>query len=214
MNDEINLSSLQSRINEIKKEGEESTDFTLRYIECLMYRHALKECIPDEVELDFVPEQIMDHLKGGTIPTKEELIILSPDEQNQLIFELIWICGMGALASYGADEDEVTIEDDDTGEERSVTTFDIILQMRNESMAHYSATYIIAALSLLMAQIPSRLLVKSLTKNYEDSEEQIQSNMNIFIELASAVLDRYREDMAYYEDVTPDELAQASTTSD
>lgn len=212
MNDEINLSSLQSRINEIKKEGEESTDFTLRYIECLMYRHALKECIPDEVELDFVPEQIMDHLKGGTIPTKEELIILSPDEQNQLIFELIWFCGMGALVAYGADEDNIFVEEEEG--EKSVTTFDVILNMRNESMGHHSATYIIAALSLLMAQIPSRLLVESLTKNYDDSDEQIQYNMNIFIELASAVLDRYREDMAYYEDVTPDELAQASASGD
>jgi hypothetical protein len=56
MTDEINfsdLSSLQSRINDIKKEGEEIVDFTLRYIECLMYRHSLPECIPTEAELDF-----------------------------------------------------------------------------------------------------------------------------------------------------------------
>lgn len=210
MNDEINLSSLQSRINEIKKEGEESTDFTLRYIECLMYRHALKECIPEDTEFDFVSDQIIDDIKNGKIPTKEELIIMSPDEQNQLIFELIWICGMGALAAYGADEDNLLIDGED-GEQLSVTTFDVILNMRNQSMGHYSATYIIAALSLLMSQIPSKLIVESLTKNYDDSEEQIQYNMNIFIELASAVLDRYREDMAYYVDVTPEPLAHSPT---
>ena len=210
MNDEINfsdLSSLQSRINEIKKEGEECTDFTLRYIECLMYRHSLPECIPSDVELDFVSDNILDQIKNGTVPTKEELIIMSPDEQNQLIFELIWFCGMGALVAYGADEDKLMVEGEEDNEENDVSSFDVILAMRNESMAHYSATYIIAALSLLMAQIPSQALVLAITNNYEDSEENIQSNMNIFIELASAILDRHHEDMAYCaRDMPVDEL--------
>jgi hypothetical protein len=34
----IDLKSLQSRINDIKKEGQESADFTIEYIECLMER--------------------------------------------------------------------------------------------------------------------------------------------------------------------------------
>lgn len=214
MSDEFNLSSLQSRINEIKEEGEESTGFTLRFIECLMYRHSLKECLLEDTEFDFVSDHIMEKLKSGIIPTEEELIILSPDEQNQLLFELIWFCGMGALASYGADEDNILYGEDEERngdeEESNVTTFDVILDMRNQSIGHYSATYIIAALSLLMSQIPSRLLVESITNNYNDSEDQIQSNMNIFIELSSAILDRYREDMAYYDrDVPPEELSQA-----
>lgn len=211
MTDEINfsdLSSLQSRINDIKKEGEEIVDFTLRYIECLMYRHSLPECIPAEAELDFCSDVIFDQLKNGIIPTKEELIIMSAEEQNQLVFELIWFCGMGALVAYGADEDSLMLEESEEDEISEISTFEMILSMRNQSMAHYSATYIIAALALLMCQIPSHTLIASLTNNYEDSESQIQANMNIFMEFASAILDRYQEDQAYFSrDVSLEELA-------
>lgn len=187
----IDLKSLQSRINEIKKEGEEITDFTYDFLECLMERHDLDECLPEDIELEDVPYHIIDILRKGKIPTKEELILISPDIQNFMCFELIWICGMGAIASYGADEDG-------NEEEGIPSTFDAILAMRDVSAAHNIASYIIAVLALLMSQIPSEDMIESITNNFDDSEAQIQTNMDNFVEFASAIITRYREDKAYY----------------
>ncbi len=187
----IDLKSLQSRINEIKQEGEEITDFTYDFLECLMERHDLNECLPEDIELEDVPDQIIDTLRKGKIPTKEELILISPDIQNFMCFELIWICGMGAIASYGADEDG-------NEEEGIPSTFDTILAMRDVSAAHNVASYIIAVLALLMSQIPSEEMIESITNNFDDSEAQVQANMDNFVEFASAIITRYREDKAYY----------------
>jgi hypothetical protein len=187
----IDLKSLQSRINEIKKEGEEITDFTYDFLECLMERHDLNECLPEDIELEDIPDHIIDTLRKGKIPTKEELILISPDIQNFMCFELIWICGMGAIASYGADEDG-------NEEEGIPSTFDTILAMRDVSSAHNIASYIIAVLALLMSQVPSEEMIESITNNFEDSDTQIQTNMDNFVEFASAIITRYREDKAYY----------------
>jgi hypothetical protein len=187
----IDLKSLQSRINEIKKEGEEITDFTYDFLECLMERHDLNECLPEDIELEDIPDHIIDTLRKGKIPTKEELILISPDVQNFMCFELIWICGMGAIASYGADEDG-------NEEEGIPSTFDTILAMRDVSAAHNVASYIIAVLALLMSQIPSEEMIESITNNFDDSEAQVQANMDNFVEFASAIITRYREDKAYY----------------
>jgi hypothetical protein len=187
----IDLKSLQSRINEIKKEGEEITDFTYDFLECLMERHDLSECLPEDIELEDVPDHIIDTLRKGNIPTKEELILISPDVQNFMCFELIWICGMGAIASYGADEDG-------NEEEGIPSTFDAILAMRDVSPAHNVASYIIAVLALLMSQLPSEEMIESITNNFDCSEEQIQTNMDNFVEFSSAIITRYREDKAYY----------------
>lgn len=187
----LDLKSLQSRINEIKKEGEEITDFTHGFLECLMNRHDLSECIPPEFELEGIPEQIFESLRNKTIPSKEELILISPDDQNFMCFELIWVCGMGAIASYGAD--------DDGDESQGIpSTFDTIIAMRDVSPAHSIGSYIIAVLSLLMCQLPSEEMIERITNNFDNSEEQLQDNMDNFVEFASAIITRYREDMLYY----------------
>lgn len=187
----IDLKSLQSRINDIKKEGEEITDFTYDFLCCLMSRHDLADCIPPDFELEDIPDQTIESLQNGTVPTKEELILISPDAQNFMCFELIWVCGMGAIAAYGADEDG----DDEEG---IPSTFDTILTMRDVSPAHNIACYLIAVLSLLMCQLPSEDMIERITNNFDCSEEQLQSNMDNFVEFASAVITRYREDMMYY----------------
>lgn len=187
----IDLKSLQSRINEIKKEGEEITDFTYDFLECLMERHDLNECIPEEFELEDVPDHIIDTLRKGKIPTKEELIMVAPETQNFMCFELIWICGMGAIASYGADEDGEP-------DEGIPSTFETIIAMREVSPAHNIASYIIAVLSLLMAQLPSEEMIEHITNNFDDSEDQLQKNMDNFVEFAASVITRYREDKMYY----------------
>lgn len=193
----IDLKSLQSRINDIKKEGEEITDFTYDFLWCLMLRHDLAECLSPDFELEDVPDQIIETLRNGVVPEKEELIMISPDAQNFMCFELIWVCGMGAIASYGADEDG-------DEEEGIPSTFDVILTMRDVSPAHNIASYLIAVLSLLMCQLPSEDMIERITNNFDCSEEQLQSNMDNFVEFASAVITRFREDMMYYG--TPKEL--------
>ena len=187
----LDLKSLQSRINDIKKEGEEITDFTYDFLGCLMHRHDLNECIPPDFELDDIPDHIFDSLRNGIVPTKEQLIMISPDDQNSMCFELIWICGMGAISSYGADEDG-------NEEEGIPSTFDAILTMRDVSQAHNIASYLIAALSLLMSQLPSEEMIENITNNFDESQEQLQNNMDNFVEFASAIITRYREDMMYY----------------
>lgn len=193
----IDLKSLQSRINDIKKEGEEITDFTYDFLSCLMLRHDLAECLPPDFELEDVPDQTIESLRNGIVPSREELILISPDAQNFMCFELIWVCGMGAIAAYGADEDG-------DEEEGIPSTFDVILSMRDVSPAHYMGSYLIAVLSLLMCQIPSEDMIERITNDFDCSEEQLQANMDNFVEFASAVITRYREDMMYYG--TPKEL--------
>jgi hypothetical protein len=200
MNTESNsfdLKSLQSRINEIKKESEEITDFTYDFLQCLVHRHDLADCIPPDFELEDIPDHIFDLLRSQTVPTKEQLIMISPDDQNFMCFESIWLCGMGAIASYGADEDG-------NEEEGIPSTFDTILAMRDVSPAHNIASYLIAALTLLMCQVPSEDMIEKITNNFDESQEQLQNNIDNFVEFASAIITRYREDMMYYG--TPKEL--------
>lgn len=194
---QIDLKSLQSRINEIKKEGEEITDFTYDFLQCLMYRHDLSECIPPDFELEDVPDHIVESLRNGNVPEKEQLLMISPDAQNFMCFELIWVCGMGAIASYGADKDG-------NEEEGIPSTFDVILAMRDVSPAHNIGSYIIAAFALLMCQLPSEDMIARITNNFDDSQEQLQNNMDNFVELAASIVTRYREDLMYYG--TPAEL--------
>jgi SHS2 domain-containing protein len=188
---QIDLKSLQSRINDIKKEGEEITDFTYDFLHCLMFRHDLADCLPPDFELEDVPDHIVESLRNGNVPEKEQLLMISPDAQNFMCFELVWVCGMGALAAYGADEDG-------DEEEGIPSTFDVILAMRDVSPAHDMASYIIAALTLLMCQVPSEDMIARLTHDFNDDHEQLQQNMDNFVELASAIITRYREDMMYY----------------
>jgi hypothetical protein len=194
MTTDFDLKALQSRINEIREEGEEITDFTYDFIECLIKRHCLNDFLWEETELEDVPDSILETIREGKVPSKDELILLSPDTQNFLCFELIWICGMAALACYGAD-------DDGDEEEEEPSTLDVILSMKEESPAHYIASYLIAVMTLLMGQIPSQDLIICMTNDFDESEEQLQKNMTSFVELSSAVLTRYHEDLGYFEHV-------------
>jgi hypothetical protein len=187
----IDLKSLQSRINDIKKEGQESADFTIEYIECLMKRHDLKDSVPDDYELDDVPDTIIDTLRRGEIPSKDQIILMDSDTQNFLLFELIWLCGMTAISFYTSDEE---LEEGEPG------TFDVIFSMMQISSGHWTACYLICVLTLIMAKVPSEDMISSMTDDFLDTSEQCQKNMDYFIELASSVLTRYNEDKIYLND--------------
>ena len=171
--DSINLQYLQSRINDIRKEGQESADFTIEYIECLMRRHDLMESIPEDFELDDVSDSILDTLRKGEIPTKDQIILMDAQVQNYFIFELIWLCGMTAIAYYTSNEN------DESGEETN--TFDIILSMLQVSPGHATACYLISVFTLLMSQLPSETMISNITNNFSDDVEQCQKNIWIIL---------------------------------
>jgi hypothetical protein len=191
--DPFNLKFLQSRINDIKEEGQESADFTIEYIECLMNRHDLMESIPDDFELDDVPDSILDTLRKGEIPTKDQIILMDTQVQNYFIFELIWLCGMTAVAYYTSDEERE--------EENDPSTFDVILGMLQVSPGHATGCYLICVFTLLMGQIPSETMISNITNNFSDDFDQCQKNMDYFVELSSSVLTRYKEDRLYMGEV-------------
>ena len=189
MDEKFDLSSLQSRINDIKKDGQESADFTIEYLECLMERHDLGKSIPDEYELEGVPEAVFESLRKGEIPNKEEILLMDSDTQNFFLFEMVWVCGMTAVAYYTSDEEK---------EDGVPSTFEAILELVNISPGHWSACYLIAVLTLLMAKVPTEDMISLMTNNFSDDPEQIQINLDYFIEFASGLLCRHAEDFAYH----------------
>jgi hypothetical protein len=189
MEEKLDLNSLQSRIDEIKEDGEESADFTMEYIQCLFDRHDLKESIPDDYEVSDVPDVIFDAIRKGEVPTREQILLMDADTQNSLLFELVWACGMLAVSYYTQDEEL---------EEGEQSTLDVILSMAGGGGGHWTARYLIAVMTLMIARVPSQALIETMTNNFDDSEEQVQKNINNFIELASALLLRYKEDKIYY----------------
>lgn len=181
----FDLSGLQDRINEIKSE----TLFTRDFLDCLLKRHDLKYSIPDEFEIDDVPISILKTLKEGNIPSEEEILTMSSEIQNLLMFELIWVCGMNAIAFYTK---EVTNSDDQDG------ILEQILAMISVSPAHYIGCYIIAAYTLLMCRVPSFEMIESITDNFSQDEHRLQRNYDLFVELVAGVYSRYQEDQQYY----------------
>jgi hypothetical protein len=188
--DSINLKFLQSRINDIKQEGQESVDFTIEYLQCLMARHDLMESIPDDFELDDVPDSILDTLRKGEIPTKDEIILMDTEIQNYFLFELIWLCGMTAIAYYTSDES-------DNEQQNNPNTFDVIVSMLEVSPGHATGCYLIAVFTLLMSQLPTEAMISNITNNFSDDFDQCQKNMDYFVELASSILTRHKEDKLY-----------------
>lgn len=189
-NDQFDLKSLQTRINDIKKEGQETAEFTEEYITCLMIRHDLEYSIPDDFELEDVPESIFDKLRSGEIPSKEEIMVMDCETQNSLLFELIWLCGMTAVGYYTKDEEL------DEGEP---STLETILQMAGVSPGHRLAMYLICVLALLMGQLPSERMIETITNDFADDDDQMQRNIDMFVEWGSAVLTRHQEDMIYFD---------------
>lgn len=188
-NENFDIKALHNRIAELKEESERSVDFTYEFIECLIKRHDLAQIIHDEHEFEDVPEEVTNLLKKGEIPSKEMISTMDIDTQDYLIKDLVWICGMGAIAWYS--------ENDKEYEDMNPTPFDEIIEMPNVSVGHHSASYIIAALALLMARIPSSKMIEAITNNFDNSEEQLYNNAFYYSDLCFSILRRYQEDIDY-----------------
>lgn len=190
MSENFDTSGLAERISKIKKEGEETTDFTIECLTCLMERHDLRYSIPDGFEVEDVPQVIFDTLRQGEIPSKEQVLLMDNNVQNSLIIELIWVCGMNAISYYTKEEDE------------NSDYFDAVLSMLDVGPGHFIGCYITAALTLLMCKVPTIELVEVMTNNFDNSEEQLMKNQDVLIELAASIFMRWKEDKVYYQTIT------------
>ena len=52
---DFNISALNERIAEVKKESDECTRFTVDFLECLMKRHDLENMLQPDQEFDNIP---------------------------------------------------------------------------------------------------------------------------------------------------------------
>lgn len=187
----FDLNLLQSRIEQIKEEGKESSEFVHNYIRCLMDRHDLQSCIPADTEIQDIPDSIIQTIVDGEVPTIEALNMISEEDKNWLLIQLVWICGMAAISVYCEDE-----ESEDSDEEES--TFDAILAMMDVSEAHFAGCYLVCALTLLMCKIPPFEMVEAMTDDFSDKPEIILRSKELFYQLCSGIYSRYEEDLMYY----------------
>lgn len=189
MEEKFDLKELQKRITEVKEYDQKLSKFTSKFLECLIKRHDLHNMLFEEQEFEDVPEEVVELLKKGQVPSEEQIALMDEETQDYLCKECVFICGMGAVAFYSQTEDE---DDDEPSE------FDEIMDMSQQSPGHYVATYLIAAFTLLFCRIPSFDLIQSIVKDFDDSEENIQQALEIYSELCLSIYNRYMEDQEYY----------------
>lgn len=188
MEDKFDLKELQKRIAEVKEETEFVTKFSHVFLECLLKRHDLKNIIYEKHQFENVPDEVTQCLKDGKIPTEEQLSVMDAETQDYLIKECVFICGMGAVAFYSE-----TSED-----EEQKTVFDDILEMSNESPAHFVGMHMISVLTLLFCRIPSYDLIETLTNNFDSSQKNLEYCLDIYNEFCLSLYNRFLEDKEYY----------------
>lgn len=197
MEEKFDIKELQKRITEVKEETKMLNTFTREYLECLIERHDLPNFMEDDYEFEDIPEEIISIIKKGELPTEEQISELDEETQDIFIKECVFLCGISAVSWYCDMEEEIEEEEED--DEEDVSIFEIIMEMSNESIGHYTATYIIAALTLLFGKIPSFGLIECMTNNFSSDDEQIDKNMMMFNELCFSIICRYKEDKSYYD---------------
>jgi hypothetical protein len=190
MEEKFDIKALQSRIAEVKKETEETTEFSLQFFECLIKRHDLSNILHENHEFDDTPDEVAKALKKGEVPKREDLSKMTTEAQDYLLKGCVYMCGMGAISWYSENMPQY--------EEIEPKPFDEIIGMPNISPGHHTASYIVAGLTLLFADIPSQRTIELLTNNFDSSPEQLNENMELYNELCVTILKRYTEDLEYY----------------
>ena len=192
MEDKFDIKALQSRIAEVKKESEETTEFAMQFLECLLKRHDLANVLHEEQKFDDTPDEVSEALKKGELPQKEDLAKMTTEAQDYLLKDCVYMCGLGAISWYGENLPEY--------DDLELKPFDEIIQMPDISPGHHTASYIVAGLTLLCADIPSQRTIELLTNNFDSSPEQLEENMEYYNEICVMILKRYQEDLEYYGD--------------
>lgn len=195
MKDKFDIKELHKRIEEVKEETQYLTKFTHEFLECLIERHNIQDIIWEEQEFEDVPNEIVELLKNGEVPTEEQLSVLDSETQNFLLKECVFICGMGAVSIYSHIEE---IKNNEEYDDEKMTIFDSILEMSDESPGHYIGMYLIAALSLLLGKIPSYEMIEVLTKNFDSSQDNLQRCYELYNEFCLSVYNRYMGDKEIY----------------
>ena len=172
MSEEFSLRALNERIEEVKKENEESTDFTYTFLKVLLHRYDLKKCLHDDHIFEDIPEEFLSTLREGKVPSKEEISRLDAPTQDFFLKDCVFICGLAAVQFYSENDDQYKNLEGDTFKE--------ILKMPDMSPGHHTGCYILAALTLLFSDIPDQMMIAAITNNFESSEEQIEANMDYF----------------------------------
>lgn len=165
MIDEFDFKKLNTMTAFLKAESESFSEDTTRYIECLILRYDLVAAIPDEIKIEEIPDEIIDIIRNGFIPTKEDLLPLDKNGQAYLITQLVWLCGMHRIIYYSSLSTQDEEEDYSKAEE--------LVKMQESSGSHFFASYIYAALALLNCRIASDEYIATLTNNFDNSEENI-----------------------------------------
>lgn len=158
-------------------------EYTHAFLNCLIQRHDLVNMMATDQSINGVPSELLDQLKQASLPSQSALALLSIQEQNHLLRELIWICGHGAIRWY---------------REQGLSNQGRQWQPRMQlSRLHWSESYLQAALALLTSTDPSADLLRFVTSGGCCEAEQIQHNLALFLELQAAILCRHKEDEHY-----------------
>lgn len=187
---DFNISALNQRIAEVKRESDECTKFTVEFIDCLLKRHDLQNMIQNDQEFENIPQSLVEKIFNGEVPTFEELFPIDIDSQDAFIKDLVWICGMGAISWYCDNEEQY--------KDMDPKPFDEIIKMPEISVGHHSASFIIAALVLLTATVPPSMVIELLTNDFDSGEEQLEKNAIIYNDLCFCILKRFKEDLNYF----------------
>jgi hypothetical protein len=190
MSEEFSLKELNKRIEEVKQENEQSTDFSYDFLSCLMKRYDLQKCLQSDHVFEDIPERFLDILKKGSIPSKEEISKLDAATQDYFLKDCVFICGLSAIQFY--------CEHDSQYFNLDVNQFDEIIKMPSMSEGHQTACYIVAALALLLSGVPDQQMISAITNNFNSSEEQLDINMEYFNQLCASIMRRHTEDAIYY----------------
>lgn len=177
------LETLQRQIEEQRKDQTSQASYTQTFLECLIRRHDLPNMIAHDQRIEGTPTELLDQLKNGSIPEKTALSLLSVQEQEHLVRELIWICGHGAIRWYreqGLSEQGCSWEPE-----------------TSLSRLQWSESYIHAALALLTSSDPSMEFLHLATSRGHTETEKLQHNLLLFAELQAAILCRHEEDKRY-----------------
>jgi hypothetical protein len=190
MENKFDIKALQNRIAEVKKETEETSEFTQLFLKCLIERHDLTSILDADYNFEDIPDCVMESIRKGEVPSKDSISLMNSEIQDGFIKDCVWICGMGAIAWY--------CQNDVKYMQLSPTPFDEIIQMPEISPGHHTGSYLIAAFTLLHANIPMQEFIEILTNNFDSSDEQLEKNMELYNELCIDIMRRYTEDLEYY----------------
>lgn len=190
MIDELDLKKLNTMTAFLKAESEYTSQFTIGFIECLIYRYNLDTALFDGIEIEGFPDELISMIQRGEVPSQDDLLSLDSNEQNNFIITLVWYAGLQRIKEFSSYDEQ---------QEDGVPSFvDQFLVMGDISSAHRAGSYLMAALTLLMACIPSPDFMDAITNNFEDSPYNVKRITGMFVEICGSLYQRYYEDNHYY----------------